>query len=312
MEYDFYMDIRSTIHHEIIFSPRPLNGYYRFQDRFQIIPHNNKIILEYDSKYYEPIKYINDAMDNNSVYRENIKSINHKDYLKELIAILSILCNAEFDYTEKESDDYKLKNSFSNDFLECHNFQDIQKVHIIHMDMIPIDMLFLSIEKCADKYFENYFNLTKRIKDRYLMSVFLYYNSSKIRMISPSMAYVALVSSIENMCGLEAELDGIKFESCEKCGNQIYKLSKRFREFVMKYSLKKNNNGNFKKNINDVYSLRSKIAHAGELLYMDYAGSEFSMKEYMNYNILMKYVRVCLYNWIVLTIKDGKYSKFNI
>ena len=283
----------------ILRSSLPISGYYKFNDIFQISKCGytqdiHHILIEYNSVNYEPVRYINLHLKEDHRYMNNIKEFNHLDFLKELVALLSLLCN---DTLEIEND---LTNSIFKNELSIKQFSQLNGCELRRIDRLIYQNMrfnddFVSIEKDADIFLNKYFKNDKKILDRFRMSLMLYYNSIGIFEDSSSMSFVSLVSSIENIISFEEDYYDCKIDKCSQCKQNIYKLNKRFKNFIMRYY---QDGDNMNKYLNEIYSLRSKITHCGKIFYMDYTSTEFSRGEYDTYTKFMKIVRVCLFKWM--------------
>lgn len=301
-----------SFHRSIIFSNIPLTGNYRFADVFQIsrgnktwplnkedISSSSPITLEYNSQYYRHFNIINPEMKNEHLIKTQEK-FRHIDFKKELFALLSLVGNADF----YSANNYYLSNDElgSDYFAPSFITQEEAKPIVLKDNHIFEELIHngLSIEfpESIDSFFSNYFQLNKLYLDKFRMSLMLFYNSNKIRKYSPSMSYVALISSIENLVDFEVKIANVKFDSCKLCSQPEYKVSRRFKDFMKKYCM--NQEPAFNKYLNTVYSKRSDIAHLGKLLYSDYAETEYDIHGENQLNTLKKYVRIALYNWVIL------------
>lgn len=75
--------------------------------------------------------------------------------------------------------------------------------------------------------------------------------------IDIELAVVSLMSAVE----IAASIESYESKACTSCNQEIYKISKRVREFSNKYGSEA-----IEKNIKGAYSIRSQIVHAGILL----------------------------------------------
>lgn len=72
------------------------------------------------------------------------------------------------------------------------------------------------------------------------------------------------------------EYRGTKTEICLTCNQPKFSVSKKYREFLLKYL---GNSKNNKRKFNDYYSLRSKIVHTGQLLKTENLYSNLTKEE---------------------------------
>lgn len=295
-------------HRCIIFSNIPISGYYRFEDIFQINRGNIHwpqhrigmmsqlpIVLEINSNFYKD--YI--TISSNREYDE--ERFRHKDFQKELIALLSLIGNANF-YEDKS---YSLTNEeLGKNYCEDSFFtvdELGQNLEINDESIYKIENNFLDTVKfpeTREQFFSNYFSLKNEYLNKFRMSLMLYYNSIKIKEYSPSMSYIALVSAIENLADLENKMNNNHIE------NAPHQPTKKFVEFMKKYT--GNKTKKYKKYYSDVYDKRSNISHLGELFYNDYADTELDHNGRIELNNLKLFVRVALYNWLLNQKKHVK------
>ena len=162
---------------------------------------------------------------------------------------------------------------------------------------------FISIQDTADIFFDNYFNLESKLREKYNSSVYLFYSMTAVKQYSSSLAIVGFVSCIENIIDFENYLSGEKVEVCNECGQKRYRLSKKFKEFLCSYSSFEEGE-NCKKIADKYYSKRSGITHAGSLLTMDLQ-YDFSQDDYRFLIKLEKHIRIALYNYIIKSNKSN-------
>lgn len=289
----------------------PISGHFKYEDVFQIYPstikHSNItekwLDIEYNTKYHNHNQIVNNISDNNDKeeYIKHRKETSHINFLKILISLLTISTNNKY---EDPNQGWVGNNISKGNKIE--KFSEINDLHSIRKNPNRIFQdfnscsEFLSIQDTCDLYFKKYFSLSEDSKKRYNASIFLYNNMTKVRPISASLSIIGYISSIENLADHESKIKGETIERCEKCGQLMYKVSRKFKDFMKKYSsFDKDINSN--KVIDQFYSRRSKITHAGELLYMDYIQNEFPVEEYRYLVSLEKHVRVALYNYLILS-----------
>jgi hypothetical protein len=92
---------------------------------------------------------------------------------------------------------------------------------------------------------------------------------------------------------------------CEKCGQLQYKVSRKYRDFLLNVI---GNNPKNKKKFNDLYSLRSKIIHTGqkfksENLWNDLINEE-DQKEFINIYEILLLAKLSIVNWLIFDSKN--------
>ncbi len=299
-----------TFHRRIIFSNIPISGTFKIPGIFQMGLGKNTwpeyqvgvykmppIVLEYDSSCYKDYEKLGFIKDDD--FKKLQEAFRHLDFQKEILALLSLIGNANFFVVKA----YSLEkgelgdNYFSPEFslIEGQKEIEINDSHFFKEQNVYGDKV--AFPKKAEIFFKNYFTLNPIHLRRFRMSLALYYNSIDIQENSPSMSYIALISAIENLVDLEGEINGFKAEVCAECTQKRYKLTRRFKDFMIRYcSL---TTPEFTRYLGKAYSKRSSVAHLGRLFYMDFANTEIDYQGVKELNQLKKYVRIALYNWII-------------
>lgn len=100
---------------------------------------------------------------------------------------------------------------------------------------------------------------------------------------------------------VELENKGVKVHHCENCGQPMYAVKKKFIDYLVKYV---SCTDKIKKKFNDLYKLRSKIAHTGKLFLSDVEFSlmniEQNNKEWFKYVEVRQLARLSLYRWLLM------------
>lgn len=283
-----------------------LSGYYRYKDVFQIVESKrqssvfdgNYVDIEYNQVYASlppPEKPTTDP--DEIFYRDRMQERAHLDFLKELISLISIVTNQYYDL-----DFDKEQNIRPSTQEKIDEFSDTSKIFVVRKDPYRVmqrqnsTMSFLSIHPDADLFFENYFNLSAEARSRYNSSIFLYQSMRKIFLTSASVAIIGLISAIENLMDYENQRAGITPEKCGECNQQVYSISKRFKEFMRKFSEFDVENPNSL--LNKFYSRRSSISHSGGILEIDRLLSKFPMTEHREFTEIESHVRIALFNYL--------------
>jgi hypothetical protein len=268
----------------------PIAGYYRYKNMFQICeadPVNadfdtDLLSLEFDSCANPDIEGESDRWE-------------HMDFLKELTAILSLLTNCRMTYSERDVQCMAESiDTFSDQASNCCIRKDPARIYA----QFNCGDDYVSIQDSSDEFLDNYFKLKGEDRVRVKMSLMLYYNSKKIWMQAPSLAFIGFISTIENLAEYEFKKNGGTDKKCSECGQLRYRVCYKFNEF-MKDNLADHFEKYPKKLINDFYAKRSKISHAGALMSLDYINSHTNMSEYNDLAMLMSLIRVALYNYVI-------------
>ena len=284
-----------------------MRGYYRYSDVFQIIESAKEssvcsgkyLDIEYNLAYANAAHGkvgINDA--DAAFYGNRILERTHLDFLKELISLLSIVTNQHYDLDfEKEMSIRPPDQEGIEKFSSTSSLREIRKDPCRVVQRQNFTNSFVSIHPSADDYFNNYLRLDAEARSRYDVSIFLYQSMRKIILTSASMATIGLISAVENLMDFESKKANKKPGQCKECSQPIYSISKRFKEFMEKFS--EFDVDNPKALLNKFYSRRSSISHAGGVLEIDRLLSRFSMKEHMEFTEIESHVRIALFNYLL-------------
>lgn len=145
-----------------------------------------------------------------------------------------------------------------------------------------------------DKYYELEKNL-KPIVDTAISHV---QSSVLLNESNKTMSMIASFTAIETMVNLE--FSGVKVENCKECGQPMFKVSNKYRDFLFKYIGESKSN---KKKFSAYYSLRSKIVHTGEQLKTEVLFNEFSQeeidKEVVTRIEILQLGKLSVINWLI-------------
>lgn len=284
-----------------------MRGHYRYLDVFQIVVSTKKssirdgnyLDIEYNSAHANVTYNEADRNDEDAVFYENrMRERAHLDFLKELISLLSIVTNQYYNLDFDEEISIRPPNQEN-----IEKFSDISSSREIRRDPDRVirrqnfTNSFVSIHPSADDFFKNYFRLDAEARSRYNTSVFLYQSTRKILLTSASMAIIGNISAIENLVDFESKKDNKNPEHCKECNQVIYSISRRFKDFMRKFSEFDVDDPNAL--LNKFYSRRSSISHSGGILEIDRLLSKFSMKEHREFTEIESHVRIALFNYLL-------------
>jgi len=284
-----------------------MSGHYRYSDVFQIIEsakgssiHDGKYLdIEYNQAYANEIDSKVDPVDDNAAFYESrMRERLHLDFLKEIISLLSIVTNQPCDLDfNRERDIRPPDQKIIENFSDISSSPEIRKDPRRVVERQNSTHSFVSIHPSADVFFGNYFRLDAEARSRYDASIFLYQSMRKILLTSTSMAIIGLISAIENLMEFESKKAAINPGKCKECGQPIYSISKRFKEFMGEFS--EFDTEDRKNLLNKFYTRRSKISHAGAILEIDKLFSKFSMVEHREFTEIESHVRIALFNYLL-------------
>lgn len=145
--------------------------------------------------------------------------------------------------------------------------------------------------------------LDKKKQQSVLSAIVLIADGIRLGLHHQSLGFISFISSIETMIDLENK--GVKIEPCKECGQPVYSVNKKFLAYLSKYvSRTEASQKKFKR----LYTLRSKIAHAGKLFLSDMEftllNQETTDKEWFTYMEAQQLARLSLYRWLLLYKKQ--------
>ena len=142
-----------------------------------------------------------------------------------------------------------------------------------------------------------YYSLEPDNKNAFIRSATLFNNAIKIKSISPSISFACFVSSIETL--VDHAHKGVKVEKCKECSTPRYSVTRKFTEFLKKYS---SNSEELIRFYQQSYSQRSKILHAGALFTGEHTPREWAESDWESYHMNSGIERICriaFTNWIL-------------
>jgi len=127
------------------------------------------------------------------------------------------------------------------------------------------------------------------------------YNGVEIVDTKKTTALLSFFTALETMVNLEYK--NIKVDSCDCCGQPRFKVTKKFKEFLFNYVSKSSN-----KKFDELYSLRSKIVHTGEMMQSEILFTGIPMDDRVKESIKIKEVlsicRLAIINWVCMKSKE--------
>lgn len=142
-----------------------------------------------------------------------------------------------------------------------------------------------------------YYSLRSDSRDALLKSLTLFNNAIRIKAISPSVSFACFVSSIESL--VEYIHKDVEVERCKECSAPRYFVTRKFAEFLSKYSSDSKELIRFYK---QAYGRRSKILHAGALFLGEHIPIGWAESDWESYHMNSGIERVCriaFTNWVL-------------
>ena len=154
-----------------------------------------------------------------------------------------------------------------------------------------------SVPDLFDDILDAYYGLCHDDKNAFLKSAALFNNAIKIKRISPSISFACFVSSIESL--IDYIHKGVKIEKCKECKAPRYAITRKFTEFLAKYS---SNSEELIRFYKKSYSRRSKILHAGALFLGEHIPIDWIESDWDAYHMNSGIERICriaFANWML-------------
>jgi len=326
-------------HKLIFFTRTELKGTYRFKDQFQIYPIKGdgfpySEIQEHFPNYLELRITGNDNITIQTPYPEMDGIISRFAPIvikQDLILSLLTACSNHlfFRYdnttgswalpvTSSNPDDYidsesiwcipiygSKKMSENNVIIKFTDLSKFEKIQFInyrdyYMNGIDPDKNYsgpIKFVNIIDAFLISYYNLENEIKLIINQAMYHLKNGVELAESKKSLSLLSLFTALETMVNLEYR--EFKAEKCEACGQEKFKVSKKFRDFLTKYVA---NNPSSKAKFNKLYSLRSKIVHTGEILNSEFLFSDSSQDKFNEEKLkiieVIQFCRLSIVNWI--------------
>ena len=323
----------------IIMTKCPLKEAFRYRDIFIVQPIVRREVPHspYAKHYPAFLDYWHDADEGKNEMELISLDVNKA---REICAILTALSNFEFftydsslmawgvaapdvrfDYMTEDARSFNMRarrsiwmpvagylyEEFSIDRI-ISGLSVLEENHIMLLDENDSYFTDNPIEEYKEKILfhknltevlDSFYALRDSDRQNVFSAIVLISNAIKLGLSHQSIGFVSFISSIETMVGLENK--GVKTRHCRECNQPIYSVRKKFIDYLLKYvsSTQKS-----KKKFDELYNLRSKIAHTGKLFLSDIEFSlmniEQNNKEWFKYVEVRQLARLSLYRWLLM------------
>lgn len=305
-----------------------VTGKYKYKDVFQLLPAPNHFPHAPCTEAHHPclleIKYdftpdSSKRMDDQTEFPEWLQRRNHEEKLiHEITSLFGIFSLSKFitiqnshSWTIPTTDDFAIESEWrqlsycvkehQQRISEFTHFKAPQINEINTTDLYKFGLKFLgsnfSIPDLFGKILDAYYNLDQNEKNAILRSATLFNNAIRIKPISRSISFACFVSSIESL--IDHTHKEIKIEKCRECNAPRYAVTKKFTEFLEKYS---SDTAELIKFYKKVYGKRSEILHAGALFQGEHIPKDWDESDWeahhMNFGI-ERICRIAITNWIL-------------
>ena len=306
---------KEEIGQTIGFSHDKVGGYFKYKDLFQILPVPPDApkagVMVADNPFLLQFKYISspDMMIDNSRRRQKAYI-----YTRLLNLLLNRHIKLEFRYGHfawvmnthtpqhwtsewrQLGYGYEGYGGKVDDYTSLSEFKHLETVPYQNYYLAPLASYSgdLKLPDNLEASLDKAFNLNKSDWNKLYMAISWYGQNEYLWQESTSSAFIALVTALE--CLLE-ETDKSR---CECCGQPIYTVTKRFREFLKRYVPFIDQ---YPKERDVIYTIRSNISHGRELLIQDLEPWGFlisAKKEEQDaiHRNLYFIVGIAIYNWL--------------
>ncbi|NKE72827.1 hypothetical protein [Candidatus Manganitrophus noduliformans] len=315
-------------HRGVLFSSTPIQGSWRYKDKFQILPPppespmpgpghdfgfarypfvlelkysgsaNFKINMMRGTKTTEELSYLFSSLLEGSIYGLGQRPRSHWVLLPERRSFWQRLFAKTRRWDVGFCNEFytlgdmgKIHKFSSNDHLPPLPFEESKKYYLERCDSLNSDGLKLpeNFEESLDRFF----SLPIEKRESYLRAGYYFQRSSMIFDYSSSISYIALIQAVE------AIMPSISSsEVCETCKSTLRKgPTSLFAEFLESLL---GNSSDAHRHLKVFYSVRSALSHGGKILHLDRVGGGgvLSMGELARFINLRRIVRLALVKWL--------------
>ncbi|MEZ5877161.1 MAG: HEPN domain-containing protein [Tepidamorphaceae bacterium] len=312
-----YTDHGKAVGRRVIFTNIGISEQFRLGDDFQIIPvPPDSPEIEYMMGDHPALlEFSYDKSPNNIL--DNHRSNERADELRVLISafvfggIKWINNHADKYWVIEKSETGKWTSQYRQELYTCDDWKlkdgigfsvlsEIDEIPLMkptsyftQLGIIPGNKFHLPTT--IGEYFRKYDSLSLQDREMALLSAHWLQKSSVVYSASASLSFSAIVYALESLIRNPARIG-----DCDTCGQAIYErsISESFRELIETHARDVP-----KKSMNDIYALRSKIAHGSGLIAHDQnVGFRFSdplMKSRDLHHMAMHVCQVVFINWLM-------------
>lgn len=327
-------------HKAIVFTKVPLAGSFRFKDIFQIYPSNLKnipysefqkhypVILEYWVVPEERILFPSEYENLNELFSNTATSLTKQDKILSLLSAFTN--NLFFRYSSlsgfwgmpiNKDDAGEEANTWSSKWcwtlfhspelppqLKIDSFSDLEIEPVKRLSHYPFythdpnldldDKLEVVFPDSIERTLEAYFRQSDEIVQIIDTAISYAVSAVEMRETKKTFSQLSAFSALETMVNIEFK--GQDGSRCNECGQLIYSVSRRFRDFLLNYI---GDNEHNRHKFNDYYKLRSKIVHTGgklksEDLFSDIP-DEIRDSEFLTTLEIIQLGKLAIINWLL-------------
>jgi len=192
------------------------------------------------------------------------------------------------DFSNVDIKEVEYKKNHANYYLDEPNIDLDDRVAVVFPDTITL-------------MFNSYFALNQKDKEVVGIAISHLISAVELMHYKKTLSLIASFTSLESLIDYEhKKYKDFKPAKCKECGQLQYKVSKKFRGFLLEFVVDSSEN---KKKFNSYYSLRSKIVHAGKQVKHERLFPEFSTEEteadFITQLEIIQLNRMAVTNWII-------------
>lgn len=326
---DKLLTASSKVAQDIIFCHEQVTGFFRYKDKFQIlpVPEGSSFPIMGFKEYPFLIQF--------SYQSSSDPMIDWSRRLKEATIYTRVLnlltnqhlrlksssgeCHWVMDIDEKagkasysyKQQGYSPEPDPKREVDQYSSVEGLEKIEVIpfqkyYLGTQGVTSNSLCLPDNIEKSLDVAFALVESDWDRFFMACSWYSQSSSVWRNSHSSAFISLVTALECLMGEREKCEDCKqespdgFEFCENCKQPRYQVTKNFRVFLEKF-VPFIQSMPWEKKV--LYSVRSKLAHGMDLLQQDLKPWTFIMSPKKDqddglYRNLHLICGVAIYNWL--------------
>ena len=209
---------------------------------------------------------------------------------------------------------------FVEDGKHQHNISNFTDAGCLPMEQVETSKAYnfgarftgddFSIPDFLPGILDSYYILERDDRDAILKMASIFNSALKIKAISSSISFAIFVTSIESL--VDYQHKGDKVENCKECNKPRYSVTRKFNDFLKRYSSDSNELVKFYKS---AYDHRSKILHAGALFLGEHIPLNWAESDWSAYHMRSGIERICriaFANWLLERAQMRRCAEFRV
>jgi len=311
-----------SIGREVLFSSFPVNGFFKFKNEMQILPvptdAPKDVFLRMEHPFLLEFEYVASKDHWINSYRRNQKATRNSTVLALFLegGIIKRESRAHGHWvlmpnaaTGKQ--EYKiLPEGYGYDGLKVVDTSFSRTDEFSPLTEIPDEEYYsrgrmlntkpMEIPVSLSNLISKFWQLPIQRREQFFRAAYWYKQAHNLYLTSKSSSYLAAVMAIETL--VEVEKNSAKCPTCNKPEGKG--PTKKFREFLEKYAPFISSSENDQQIRAQLYELRSKLAHGGQIFLEDAGSSSVTMAstqatdELQKMERIFRFTRIALVNWL--------------